>query len=138
MIRNNQQNHTIRKHTSKESCQRRGGAKPLRPPRFMSHVLWGYPLTPQTQPPTTIGSIFTLPKLHSATFKDQPMLKKRHITHQDNLRKSCILIIIISQVETTWPLIDHFTVSCLVAWPLNESEAGGDLVLIETSLLFSC
>ena len=34
--------------------------------------------------------------------------------------------------------IDHFTVSCLVAWPLNESEAGGDLVLIETSLLFSC
>ena len=35
-------------------------------------------------------------------------------------------------------IIDHFTVSCLVAWPLNESEAGGDLVLIETSLLFSC
>ena len=34
--------------------------------------------------------------------------------------------------------IDHFTVSCLVAWPLNESEAGGDLVLIQTSLLFSC
>ena len=35
-------------------------------------------------------------------------------------------------------IIDRFTVSCLVAWPLNESEAGGDLVLIETSLLFSC
>ena len=35
-------------------------------------------------------------------------------------------------------IIDHFTVSCLVAWPLNESEAGGDLALIETSLLFSC
>ena len=35
-------------------------------------------------------------------------------------------------------IIDHFTVSCLVAWPLNESEAGDDLVLIETSLLFSC
>ena len=27
---------------------------------------------------------------------------------------------------------DHFTVVCLVAWPLNESEAGGDLALIET------
>ena len=26
----------------------------------------------------------------------------------------------------------------LVAWPLNENEAGGDLVLIETSLLFLC
>ena len=25
---------------------------------------------------------------------------------------------------------------CLVAWPLNESEAGADLILIETSLLF--
>ena len=35
-------------------------------------------------------------------------------------------------------LIDHFTVVCLVAWPLNESEAGVDLVLIETSLLLLC
>ena len=35
-------------------------------------------------------------------------------------------------------LIDHSTVVCLVAWPLNESEAGGDLVLIATSLLFLC
>ena len=32
--------------------------------------------------------------------------------------------------------IDHFTVVCLVASPLNENEAGGDRVLIETSLLF--
>ena len=35
-------------------------------------------------------------------------------------------------------IIDHFTVMCLVAWPLNESEAGVDLVLIETLLLFTC
>ena len=35
-------------------------------------------------------------------------------------------------------LIDHFTVVCLVALPLNESEAGVDLVLIETSLLLLC
>ena len=35
-------------------------------------------------------------------------------------------------------LIDHFTVVCLVAWPLNESEAGVDLALIETSQLFLC
>ena len=34
--------------------------------------------------------------------------------------------------------IDHFTVVCLVAWPLNEFEAGGDFVFIETSLLFFC
>ena len=31
-----------------------------------------------------------------------------------------------------------FTVVCLVAWPLNESKAGDDLVLIETSPLFFC
>ena len=34
--------------------------------------------------------------------------------------------------------IDHATVVRLVTWPLNESEAGGDLVLIESSLLFLC
>ena len=34
--------------------------------------------------------------------------------------------------------IDHFTVACLVAWPLKENEAGGDIVLIETFLLFLC
>ena len=34
--------------------------------------------------------------------------------------------------------IDHFTVVGLVTWPLNDSEAGGDLVLIQTSLLLLC
>ena len=29
-------------------------------------------------------------------------------------------------------VIDHWTVVGLVAWPLNESEAGVDIVLIET------
>ena len=32
----------------------------------------------------------------------------------------------------------YFTVVCLVAWPLNESEAEFGPVLIETSLLFFC
>ena len=35
-------------------------------------------------------------------------------------------------------LIDHFTVVCSVTWPLNGSEAEGDLVLIQTSLLLLC
>ena len=34
--------------------------------------------------------------------------------------------------------INHFTVACLVAWSLNESEAGGDIVLVETFLPFLC
>ena len=36
------------------------------------------------------------------------------------------------------PLIDHYTVVFLVTWPWIVSEAGVDLVLIETSLLFIC
>ena len=35
-------------------------------------------------------------------------------------------------------LIDLFTVECLVTRPLNESEVGSDLVMIETSLLLLC
>lgn len=31
----------------------------------------------------------------------------------------------------------HFTVNCSVTWPLNSSEAVGDLVLIKISLLLS-
>ena len=34
--------------------------------------------------------------------------------------------------------IDHFTVVCLVTWPLDGSEARVELVLIQTSLLLLC
>ena len=32
--------------------------------------------------------------------------------------------------------MDHFIVACSVTWPLNGSEAAGDLVLIQNLLLF--
>ena len=35
-------------------------------------------------------------------------------------------------------IIDHFTVVGKVTWPLTGSEAGVDLVLIQTSLLLLC
>ena len=35
-------------------------------------------------------------------------------------------------------IVHNFTIVCLVTGPLNESEAGGDLVMIETSLLLLC
>ena len=35
-------------------------------------------------------------------------------------------------------IIEHFTVVCLVAWLLCESEAGVDLVLIDTPVPFLC
>ena len=34
--------------------------------------------------------------------------------------------------------IGRFTVVCSVPWPLNSSEAGSDLVLLQTFLLFMC
>ena len=37
-------------------------------------------------------------------------------------------------VKQFWSEIVHFTVACLVAKPLNRSEAKGDLVMIQTSL----
>ena len=38
----------------------------------------------------------------------------------------------------TKQVIVHFTVVCLVAKPLNRSEAKGDLVMIQTLLLLKC
>ena len=35
-------------------------------------------------------------------------------------------------------VIDHFAVACLMTWPLNVNETGGNLVLIQTSLLLLC
>ena len=43
-----------------------------------------------------------------------------------------------SKISKIVGIIDHFTVVGLVTWPLNGSEAGGDLVLIQTSLLLLC
>ena len=41
-------------------------------------------------------------------------------------------------VEKLLTVIVHFTVVCLVAKPSNRSEAKGDLVMIQTLLLFKC
>ena len=53
---------------------------------------------------------------------------------------SCITIFTINQRGQTilTLLIAHFTVVCLVTWPLSGSEAGVDLVLIQTLPLFMC
>jgi len=42
------------------------------------------------------------------------------------------------QVDKLRKLIDHFTVVCSVAWPLDGSGAGVGLVLMRTPLLLSC
>ena len=57
-------------------------------------------------------------------------------------KQSCKIfeMILLSLLSVNLQHIQHanrpiFTVVSLVAWPLNENEAGDDLVLIETSLL---
>ena len=47
-------------------------------------------------------------------------------------------IMLLSVVSKVMGRIDHFTVVGLVTLPLNDSEARGDLVLIQTSLLLLC
>lgn len=42
------------------------------------------------------------------------------------------------QTRTGWRTIDRFKVACLVAWPLNESGAGVDLVIIGASIRSLC
>ena len=54
----------------------------------------------------------------------------------DDQLQSAMIINTVPQVQKN--LIDHFTVVCSVTWPLDDSEAGVDLVLIQTSLLLSC
>jgi len=49
----------------------------------------------------------------------------------ENINQNYVILIIITKKS-----IGHFTVVCLVTWPLNASEARGDLALIQTSLLF--
>ena len=54
------------------------------------------------------------------------------------MQRSTYKELLVCRAWATYGLIDHFTVVCSVTWPLNESEAGVDLVLIQTSLLLSC
>ena len=44
----------------------------------------------------------------------------------------------IKLMTLTLPQITVFVVVCLVTWPVNESKARVELVLIESSLLFLC
>ena len=53
---------------------------------------------------------------------------------------SQIVAVILSflAVQSICNRIVHFKVVCLVAKPLNRNEAKGDLVMIQTLLLFKC
>ena len=71
------------------------------------------------------------------------VIAKTAIVTNNEMNKSSYFIFVEPELAPSYTkdlllLIDHFIVVCLVTWLLNESEAGVDLVLIETSLLFIC
>ena len=67
--------------------------------------------------------------------------KQSFLTNQNSLemkphwQMACVLYEPPKKARHLEPTISQL---CLVAWPLNESEASVDPVLIETSLLFLC
>ena len=67
-----------------------------------------------------------------------PSIKTRHLVKEKKIFSSVHFFTEQQSRGRTVPIslnpIDHFTVVCLVTWPLNSSEAGVDLVLIQTSL----
>ena len=71
-------------------------------------------------------------------------LKKRsvHLTREVLIQLKQVILPRLSSHKanliTVYLIIANFTVVCLVIWPWIGSEAGGDLVLIQTSLLFIC
>ena len=67
-------------------------------------------------------------------------ISRRSNKHLTNIVIFSVCVVIHNKYKVLRPWIeveinelDHFTVAYLVAWPLNESEAGGEIVLIETS-----
>ena len=56
----------------------------------------------------------------------------KHQSSQVTSHDLAIAVYLLLQSMTS--SIDHFTVVCSVTWPLNGSEATGDLLLIQTSL----
>ena len=62
-------------------------------------------------------------------------VRKPSIIIRDKASKQYFAILCNDLSTFSLVAIDHFTVVGLVTWPLNGSEAGGDLVLIQISLL---
>ena len=60
---------------------------------------------------------------------------KRTIFQELSSRKT-VGLTILWKVSLRFSPVVHFTVACLVAKPLNRSEAKGDLVMLQTLLLF--
>ena len=73
-------------------------------------------------------------------YHDLPVSRRSIICLSLRLRQIIELLAIAKSRYFAQPrsIIDHFTVVGLVTWLLNGSEAGGDLVLIQTSTLLLC
>ena len=79
--------------------------------------------------------LFAIDKTEKETFSLKRVFN--HIFKHQDVHQKYSAAIIFSNLFLLCG-IDHFTVVSLVTWPLNDSKAGVDLVLIQTSLLLLC
>ena len=100
------------------------------------------------QPKTLVNSFSTLIQLHVLFISILTICSQRHLLTASVHLYSYMYYSFLSwpsaardtceQFQCTYTAIGHFTVVCLVTWPLSGSESGGELVLIQTLLLFTC
>jgi len=76
--------------------------------------------------------------IESTLFCFQPRTKSLEITISLSTIITLLLFWSPKCASDDFNTIDLSTVVCLVAWPLNENEAGGYLALTKTSLLLLC
>ena len=55
-----------------------------------------------------------------------------------HIRYVMLMLLVGMEPTITSNRIDKFIIVCSVSWPLNGSEAGSDLVLIQTSQFLLC
>ena len=112
------------------------------------HVSIGFPVKRLTEEPD--GSISSITLTGTETTLYLLTVNKRLVTVQEidslfistashflKTFKIKTIFHVIIFIKLLMPIV-HFTVVCLVAKPLNRSEAKGDLVMIQTLLLFKC
>ena len=67
---------------------------------------------------------------------------QKNSTQMENMKYCSLTVCIATDSELRFShilfwAVGQFTVMCLVTWPMNATESGGDLALIQSSLLSS-
>ena len=105
---------------------------------FQKDSLKSIPISPRYFQPVSRPQYFSYPgSLQTYVWPSIFILRWIALSVWDEIGQRTFYAPSCSSMPANLP-IGHFTVVCLVARPLSGSEAGGDLVLIQTLLLFRC